>query len=58
MDALNGALVKSQDTGQLEQGEGYSRDKMLAFLKRYAPPERAAVGSPLWPLALGALALG
>jgi thiol:disulfide interchange protein len=47
----NGKLVQSQDTGQLEQGDGYSRDKILAFLKQYAPPgkvgavERARTGT-------------
>ncbi len=34
----NGKLVQSQDTGELEAGEGYDRAKVVAFLKRYAPP--------------------
>lgn len=41
----DGKLVHSQDTGDLEQGEGYSRDKMIAFLKRWAPPAKAAAAT-------------
>jgi thioredoxin-related protein len=32
-----GALVHSQDTGLLEEGKGYSKEKILAFLKEWAP---------------------
>ena len=31
----NGALVHSQDTGALEAGKDYDKDKMLAFLRQY-----------------------
>lgn len=31
----NGKLLHSQDTGQLEQGKGYSHEKMMAFLKKW-----------------------
>ena len=33
----NGKLLHSQDTGQLEQGKGYSHEKMMAFLKKWSP---------------------
>ena len=32
-----GKLLHSQDTGLLEQGSGYSLDKVTAFLKAWAP---------------------
>lgn len=32
-----GMLVQSQDTGALEAGEDYDKDRFLAFLARYAP---------------------
>jgi thiol:disulfide interchange protein len=32
----DGRLVRSQPTDVLEQGHGYNRDKVIAFLKRYA----------------------
>jgi len=31
-----GKLVKSKDTGELEEGKGYSHDKVMAFLKEFA----------------------
>ena len=33
----DGKLLHSQDTGLLEQGKGYSHEKMIAFLKKWAP---------------------
>jgi len=33
----NGKLLRSQDTGLLEEGKGYSHQKMMAFLKKWAP---------------------
>jgi thioredoxin-related protein len=33
----NGELLHSQDTGQLEEGKGYNHEKMMAFLKEWAP---------------------
>jgi thiol:disulfide interchange protein len=33
----SGRLVRSQSTGPLELGRGYDRDKVIAFLRRYAP---------------------
>ena len=33
----NGILIHSQDTGQLEKGKGYDRDKILAFLNAWVP---------------------
>jgi len=33
----DGELLHSQFTGVLEQGKGYDRDKLIAFLKRWAP---------------------
>ncbi len=32
----NGRLLKSQDTGELEDGKGHSREKVLAFLQEWA----------------------
>jgi thioredoxin-related protein len=31
-----GKLIKSKDTGELEEGKGYSHDKALSFLKKFA----------------------
>jgi thiol:disulfide interchange protein len=31
----DGALIQSQDTGALEAGKSYDKDKMLAFLRQY-----------------------
>ena len=45
-----GKLVRSQPTGELERGRGYNRDKIIAFLHRYAPPP-AAAQSRLLPFA-------
>lgn len=36
-----GKLLRSQSTGELERGRGYDRDKIIAFLRRYAPPPAA-----------------
>ncbi len=33
----SGRLVVSQDTGELEAGKSYDRDKMLAFLRKHTP---------------------
>jgi hypothetical protein len=33
----NGKLLCSQDTSQLEKGRGHDRDKVFAFLKKWAP---------------------
>jgi thiol:disulfide interchange protein len=33
----DGKLLHSQDTGVLESGKGHDREKVLAFLKRWAP---------------------
>ncbi|MCL1634683.1 thioredoxin family protein [Luteimonas sp. SX5] len=33
----DGDLLHSQFTGVLEQGKGYDRDKLIAFLKKWAP---------------------
>ena len=33
----NGKLLYSQDTGLLEEGKGYSHEKMISFLKKWAP---------------------
>jgi len=32
----NGELVHSQETGQLEEGKGHSREKMAEFLRKWA----------------------
>ena len=34
---LDGKLIHSQDTGQLEEGKKHSREKVLAFLKQWSP---------------------
>lgn len=33
----DGTFLFSQDTGELEAGQGHDRDKVLAFLKKWAP---------------------
>ena len=33
----DGTFLYSQDTGELESGQGHDHDKVLAFLKRWAP---------------------
>lgn len=33
----DGKLLKSQDTGELEKGKGHDPDKVMAFLKKWAP---------------------
>jgi len=38
-----GKLLHSQDTGLLEEGKGYSKDKMIAFIKQWG--NEKAVGS-------------
>ena len=35
-----GKLLHSQDTGELEEGKGHSKEKVLAFLKKWAPGAR------------------
>ncbi|MCW5557498.1 MAG: thioredoxin family protein [Verrucomicrobiae bacterium] len=37
-----GKLLHSQGTGELEEGSGYHEERMLAFLRRWAPPLTAA----------------
>lgn len=34
----DGKLLQSQDTGELEKGKGHDPEKVLAFLKKWAPP--------------------
>jgi len=36
----DGSLLHSQDTALLEEGKGYSREKMIAFLTKWAPPAK------------------
>lgn len=36
----SGELLHSQDTGALEKGQGHDHDKMLAFLKEWAPKKK------------------
>lgn len=36
----DGTLLHSQDTGELEKGKGHDPEKVLAFLKTWAPPGR------------------
>jgi len=38
----DGKLVHSQDTDVLEQGRGYSRERVTEFLRKWAPAQRAA----------------
>jgi len=33
----DGTLLKSQDTGELEKGKGHDPEKVMAFLKKWAP---------------------
>jgi thioredoxin-related protein len=33
----NGRLLKSQDTGELEEGKGHSKEKVMAFLQQWSP---------------------
>jgi len=35
----DGRLLHSQDTGELEGGKGHDPEKVLAFLKEWAPPK-------------------
>jgi thioredoxin-related protein len=35
----NGKLLWSQDTGELETGKGHDPEKVMAFLKNWAPPK-------------------
>jgi thioredoxin-related protein len=37
----DGTLLHSQDTGDLESGKGHDPQKVLAFLKDWAPPSEA-----------------
>jgi thiol:disulfide interchange protein len=34
----SGKLLRSQGTGELEEGRGYNEDKVLRFLRQWAPP--------------------
>jgi thiol:disulfide interchange protein len=38
----DGSLLHSQETGALEEGKGHSKEKVLAFLKEWAPPAPSA----------------
>ena len=40
----NGKFLWSQDTGDLESGQGHDHDKVLAFLKRWAPQPKSHGG--------------
>ncbi len=40
----DGRLVHSQPTDVLEQGRGYDRDRIIAFLRRYAPAATTTPG--------------
>lgn len=33
----NGELIHSQDTGKLEKGKGYDKEKFIAFVEKWAP---------------------
>jgi thioredoxin-related protein len=35
-----GKLIQSQDTGELEQEKSYSKEKLMAFLKKYSPKKK------------------
>lgn len=35
-----GKLIYSQDTGELEQEKSYSKEKLMAFLKKYSPKKK------------------
>ncbi len=37
--ANDGSLLCSQDTGELESGRGHDPGKVMAFLKKWAPPK-------------------
>ncbi len=37
----NGKFLHSQGTGELEKGKGHDREKMMAFLKKWAPNKSA-----------------
>lgn len=51
-----GTLLRSQDTGELEEGQGYSRERFAAFLERWSPPARSVAVSWLRPRASFCLA--
>ena len=36
----NGELLHSQDTGKLEKGKGYDKEKFIAFIKKWAPKRK------------------
>jgi thioredoxin-related protein len=36
----DGRFLHSQDTGKLEEGKGYNHDKVLSFLKEWAPSKK------------------
>jgi thiol:disulfide interchange protein len=38
----DGVLLHSQDTSELERGKGHDPEKVMAFLKRWAPDQRRA----------------
>jgi hypothetical protein len=40
----DGTLLHSQDTGALEKGKGHDAEKVMAFLKKWAPGTRAGGG--------------
>ncbi len=40
----NGKLVHSQDTGELEEGKGYNKEKFFEFLKTWTPAPSQTAG--------------
>lgn len=42
----DGKLIQSQDTSELEQGEGYNPEKMKEFLLKWAPISKTAQSPP------------
>ncbi len=37
----DGKFLHSQNTGELEEGKGYSQEKILAFLKKWSPEKKS-----------------
>lgn len=40
----NGKLLKSKNTGELEEGKGYNHNKVLTFLEKYSPKAEKSKG--------------
>jgi thioredoxin-related protein len=51
----NGKLIWSQDTSELESGQGYDHDKILAFLKKWGHKTRHPSANKKPPLSGGLL---